>query len=123
MAKIVVIDDEKPILLILKEYFETLPDFEVSYFNSSKDASKHLLQEKCDLLITDFRMPELKGSEVVGIVRETEHNKNIPILFVSSFLDEVEKECADFTNIFYMSKPLIFGQFEEIIQKALGNNQ
>lgn len=119
MTKIVVIDDEKPIISILNEYFETLTGLEVHYFSSPREGSNFLLQEKCDLLISDYRMPEFKGSEVVRIVRDSEINKDIPVLFVSAFVDEVEKECHDITNIFYMSKPLIFGQFEEMIQKAL----
>lgn len=119
MTKIVVIDDEKPIISILKEYFETLPQYEVKYFSSSREASQYLLQEKCDLLISDYRMPELKGTEVVSIARKTEHNKNIPVLFVSAFTDEVIIECDGLKNIYYMSKPLIFGQFEEVIGRAL----
>lgn len=119
MAKIVVIDDEKPIISILKEYFESIPEYDVSYFSNSREGAEYLLKEKCDLLISDYRMQGLKGSEVAKVMRGTSQNSEVPILFVSAFSDEVIKECDGIPHIYYMSKPLIFGQFEEVIRRAL----
>ncbi len=69
-GKIVVVDDEK----IVTSAFSTLLKVEgfsdVNLFNSPKDAINFLKNNKPDLVISDFLMPEMNGLEFLREVKE-----------------------------------------------------
>ena len=47
--------------------------------------------QKIDLLITDFNMPKMDGAELVTEVRKIEEYKYIPILILSTEVNEEKK--------------------------------
>ncbi|MEO0124471.1 MAG: response regulator [candidate division WOR-3 bacterium] len=79
--KILVLDDEEPIRVLLKEVLND--DYEVVLCDNGKEAIKHITKEKFDLLITDIKMPGTHGFEVIERIRE--RNKDIPIVICSAY--------------------------------------
>ncbi len=70
MKKILFVDDEKQILRALKRLFVN-STYDV-YFAESGDAALKLLKDNTfDLLVTDIRMPEMDGIELLRQVKET----------------------------------------------------
>jgi len=63
------VDDEPKIRAIVGETLEGV-GFKVSCFASAMDCLKELRSQRCDLLITDARMPEMDGIE---LLREAKH--------------------------------------------------
>lgn len=77
--KILIVDDEKDILFLLRDFF-TLNDFDV--FTAS-DAMKalELIDEKPDIILLDVNMPEMNGIELCKRIR----NKiECPIIFLTA---------------------------------------
>lgn len=69
MAKrILFVDDEKQILRALRRLF-VQSDYEVSFANSAKEALEILEKNEIELLITDIRMPEMDGFELLREVK------------------------------------------------------
>ena len=69
MAKrILFVDDEKQILRALRRLF-VQSDYEVSFANSAKEALEILEKNEVELLITDIRMPEMDGFELLREVK------------------------------------------------------
>ncbi len=62
------VDDEAGIRETVRKTLDG-PDTEVSCFASAKDCLKYLRSKKCDLLITDIRMPEMDGLELIDHAR------------------------------------------------------
>jgi len=58
------VDDEPKIRAIVGETLEGV-GFKVSCFASAMDCLKELRSQRCDLLITDVRMPEMDGIELL----------------------------------------------------------
>ncbi len=63
------VDDEEKILKSLKRSFMDEP-YETIFANSGKEAIEVLKQKETHVLVTDMRMPEMSGLELLKIVRE-----------------------------------------------------
>ena len=78
------VDDESSIHETVRKTLEG-PDTEVSCFVSPHNCLEHLRSKKCDLLITDVRMPRMDGLELIA------HAKRIvpwiAVLVVSGYGD------------------------------------
>ena len=84
MSKILIADDEKEIVSLLKFYLEP-EGFTVYEAYNGKDAARIFEAEDIDLLIVDIMMPGMNGYEVIKLVRSKSDGKNnIPVLVVSA---------------------------------------
>lgn len=84
--KILVIDDEKMILNMLKRNFE-MEGYSVFTAESAKEALKQL---EChpDIILLDINMPGMNGMELCGLIRE---HIACPILFLTARVSEQDK--------------------------------
>lgn len=84
--KILVIDDEKMILNMLKRNFE-MEGYSVFTAKSAKEALKQL---DChpDIILLDINMPGMNGMELCGLIRE---HITCPILFLTARVSEQDK--------------------------------
>lgn len=79
--KILVIDDEIMLLSLLERSLST--DFEVKTASSGRDAARQCEEMKFDLIIMDVNMPEADGFQTLSSIRNLDHYRNIPVLFLS----------------------------------------
>ncbi len=63
------VDDEEKILKSLKRSFMDEP-YETIFANSGKEAIEVLKRKEAHVLVTDIRMPEMDGLELLRIVKE-----------------------------------------------------
>jgi PAS domain S-box-containing protein len=63
MSKIVAVDDEKMVTSALKTLFKIEGYADVNLFNTPQEALEFLANNKPDLIISDFIMPEMNGLE------------------------------------------------------------
>lgn len=79
--KILVIDDEEMILQLSKDILEN-ERYEVKTKSNGNEGLKLLEKEKFDLLLTDIKMPDIGGIDVIKFVRT--NNKEIPIIVITA---------------------------------------
>jgi DNA-binding NtrC family response regulator len=82
-GRVLVVDDDDAILEICTETLSVLPDTEVVIENNSARASERLATDSFDLLITDIRMPEMDGMELLRIARQLD--PNLQVLMLTGF--------------------------------------
>jgi DNA-binding response OmpR family regulator len=88
MAKsILVVDDEKRILSLLKAYLEQ-QGFDVVTAANGQDALYLARQQKPDLIILDVMMPEMDGYE---FMRQHRKERETPIILLTAKVDEDDK--------------------------------
>jgi YesN/AraC family two-component response regulator len=96
LARIMVVDDEKDILRIIKRDLEITNEFQVETFSSGNEA---LLSFKShepgyyDVIITDIRMPRMNGFELYRNIKEM--SPDTKIAFITAF--EINKD--EFTKV------------------------
>jgi FixJ family two-component response regulator len=89
MAKVVknhifFLDDESKVREVVKETLEEA-DLKVTCFASPVECLARLRSQKCDLLITDLRMPEKDGLELLADVKRL--SPWVPVLLITGYGD------------------------------------
>lgn len=84
---ILVVDDEKRIIALLKAYLEQ-QGFLVTTALNGKDAIYIARHEKPDLIILDIMMPEMDGYE---FMRQHRKERETPIILLTAKVDEDDK--------------------------------
>lgn len=80
MANILIADDEKEIVRLLRIYIEA-NDNKVFEANDGETALEILSNESIDLAIVDIMMPKINGYEVIKYIRK---ENSIPVLVISA---------------------------------------
>jgi type IV pilus assembly protein PilB len=88
--KILIVDDNRVVLKILTNILESQNYLIVSALNGV-DALKIAYQEKPDLIITDYMMPEMDGMALINKLKSQLATRFIPIIMLTS-KDEVDAE-------------------------------
>ncbi len=88
--KILVVDDEKDIVDILKYNLEKEHEFEVLAAYNGKEALE-LVENNPDLILLDIMMPELNGFEVCKQLKQNPASAKIPVIFLTAKENEIDE--------------------------------
>jgi len=81
--KVVMIDDEEDLCLMVKCNLEEKGNYEVATLSDPKQAESFVKQEMPDIILLDVVMPERRGPDVVIALKKDNDLKRIPIVMVS----------------------------------------
>ncbi len=87
MAKILIVDDEKNIVNVIKEYCE-FNELETDYAYNGLEAVEKAKINTYDCIVMDIMMPVMSGYEAVEEIRKF---KDIPILLCSAKVEEYDR--------------------------------
>lgn len=87
MQKILIVDDEKMIRNVIKEYAE-FDGFEVTEAEDGMEAVEICRKQDFDLIVMDIMMPRLDGYSAIKEIRKT---KQIPVIMLSARGEEYDK--------------------------------
>ena len=107
-AKVLVVDDERSILLLLKEALSQW-GYQVTVASSAAEALGLLKSELFDALITDIRMPDMSGLELLREVKKQDESIEVVMMTgyptIASAVQALKEGAYD-----YLSKPLILDE-------------
>ncbi len=114
------LDDEPAIREVVRETLED-SDFKVSCFGSPTECLVRLRSQKCHLLITDLRMPEKDGIELLADVRLLA--PWIPVLMITGYGDiPTAVKAMKAGAVDFIEKPLDKKNFVRKIRSVLKKN-
>ena len=87
MSRILIIEDEKTIAELEKDYLEQA-GYEVRIETDGESGLHTALRSEFDLVVLDLMLPGIDGFEVCRRIRET---KDIPIIIVSAKKEDIDK--------------------------------
>jgi len=102
--KILVVDDEKDMLEILKAKLE-FAGYEVLTAINGRDAIAKAKTQKPDLITLDIIMPDVDGAEVAETLKKDPETKDIPIIFLTCLIKKNEEEKHVKGGRYFMAKP------------------
>lgn len=117
--KILLIDDEPSICKFTKLNLERDGAFEVTTACSGKEGLEKALTEPFDLVITDFRMPEMDGKAVLDALKAA--RPECPVVLFSIYHDDASAMTVDIRNKAdgIISKPIDNAALLRTISEAL----
>lgn len=104
-AKVMIVDDNPMNVELLEEILSKL-NLQIFSFLKPQEACQVMLHEKFDLFLLDIMMPDMSGFELAKKIKETPHNKNTPMIFISALSDSHNKiKGYDLGSCAYIEKP------------------
>ena len=80
MAKILLVDDEEPILMLMSEILEQ-DNHEVTIARTGQEGINKYHSDKYDLVVTDLVMPEKSGLDLIMELRKS--NPEVKVIAIS----------------------------------------
>lgn len=117
MKTILVIDDDKMILMILKQTLSKV-GYRVSTVESGEEGIALLATNHVDLVLTDYLMPGMSGIEVLNIIKQNQ--PLVPIIMLTGHGDvaltikAIQQGAVDF-----IEKPIHSKELIEVIKRTL----
>lgn len=116
--KILVVDDEQSIRLLLENFLSQ--DYEVFCKSDGIEALEWLEGNLPDLIICDIQMPNMDGYECLAKIRQRGYTKHTPIIMLSATSESKERiKCYRLGAQDYLTKPFNPEELEELIKKNL----
>lgn len=117
MIKILAVDDEKGMCLIIRETFAPM-GFTVLSANSAEDAVKIVDKEKPKLVFLDIRMQGKSGLEVLKEIKRID--KTIKVVMLTVVSDEATKQKArELGADDFITKPFLSDHLEEVARAEI----
>ncbi len=117
--RILIVDDEKYILDFFIEIFKMFP-IQVDTAEDGLAAMEKVMHNEYDLVITDFKMPNMSGRELFQQIKAKRPQLAKRIIFITG--DTVSAETRLFfehNNNLYLAKPFKIEEVKEVIQQTL----
>ncbi len=119
-AHILVVDDDSCILDSMSLFLKKA-GFECTCFENAYDCLEYLRGQNCDLLITDVRMPDKDGIEL--LVETKRIAPWIPVLVMTSYGDiPLAVEAVKKGAVEFIEKPLEWESFLALVQSIVQQN-
>ena len=117
MKKILVIDDDPDICLLLQRFLKR-HDFEVVAVNSGTSGLATLEKEAFDVVLTDFRLGDMEGSAVLQSIKA--QSPTLPVIVITGYSDiRMAVNVIKLGAFDYITKPLFPDEILLTIKRAL----
>ncbi|MEN8189260.1 MAG: response regulator [Thermodesulfobacteriota bacterium] len=119
MNTVLIVDDDKSFLLSLIDGFKAYEDrFAIVTAHDGAEAVKILGKKDINLVLTDLKMPNMDGFELVAHL--SSHHPEVPVIVMTAFgTPEMENNLKDMGAFQYIEKPINFSTLVEKILKGL----
>lgn len=124
MAKIMVIDDEPDIILLIKHILKRA-GHEIIGAESGEVALNKLKDEKPDLILLDIMMPVMHGWKTLEKIRKIKDSEDIPVVILTAGAITFELFKRSDLNEFvdYIAKPFKWDSLIEKVDEILENQR
>lgn len=119
MKNVLIIDDEKSLLFSMQKGFEPFKEeLNIMTAENGIEALNILASHDVDLVVTDLKMPEMDGFELLAHL--SEHYPGLPAMVMTAFnTPEIEKRLNANRSMTIFEKPVNFDEFTKTILDAM----
>lgn len=123
MKKVVVIDDEPFILMMIEDKLRNAR-IEVVTLRSSVNAVEVIRKEKPGLVILDWMMPEISGIEVCRTLKQDSETSDIPIFMLTAKGQDADEQLGLRCGVArYITKPFSPKALLEMVQEVIDSDE
>ncbi|MEK4346999.1 response regulator transcription factor [Paenibacillus sp. FSL P4-0184] len=123
MQKIMVVDDEEVLRMLIEDTLEDLENVEIHTAENGLEALSKLSTDPYDLVILDYMMPEMTGIEVLQQLDE-EKKKTTAILMLTAKAQDVDRiRAVEAGARYFMPKPFSPMELLQIVEGILSGEE
>ena len=119
---ILLVDDEKDILELFTEYLSS-NGFNTISFQNPLDALGYFYQNQsnCSLVITDYKMPQMTGLDLIHKIRKQDIDCKIRTIIISAFIkDNLPYDKSYIKTVDkILEKPVYLDRLKKIVQELI----
>ncbi len=116
--KILIVDDEASLTMLLKEELQELDTYEVDLAFDGAEAINFIQKILYDVVLLDMKMPRVDGKEVLQFI--SEHSPASQVIILSQYADlKMAVETTKLGAYEVLGKPYDIDQVEQTIQRAI----
>ena len=119
MRKVLVVDNEPVIGLLIKRGLELSKDYDVSVCTDSRDAFNAIKEQQPDIILVDVNMPGLSGPQLVQQLKSDETTRNIPCVYITGNLVAGELVDPQDARAVSIAKPFTTPQLIAVLDTVL----
>jgi len=116
-SKLLIVDDEAGYRDVLKTIFEA-DGYSVSTAANGRSALAHLKAKKCDLIVSDVRMPDIDGIELLKGAREADPDIGVVLMTAFGTVDTA-REAFKLGADDFIQKPFNNDELRTIVKRTL----
>ncbi len=118
--RVLLVDDQRQVTRMLRSSLELSGrSYEVLDVGSAEEALREMEQGPVDLVVTDLRLPEMTGLELIARIRQN-HPKLRAILVTGQPTRQVEAQARTLGVVAFIPKPISTTLFLAAVDRALG---
>jgi CheY-like chemotaxis protein len=118
MSRVLIIEDESVLRSSVARGISKL-GIDVEEAGTLNDALELIDAGAPDLIISDIDMPERSGLELLGELGR--RDLNIPIIFVSGYLNAYRSQIPHHASVEVLEKPVPIGELRAVVRRRLGD--
>ncbi|MDH5581259.1 MAG: response regulator, partial [Bdellovibrionales bacterium] len=120
MTSICLVDDDENVREVFSMFIEeNYPEVAITECGNGYEALDKIKDQKFDLLISDLKMPDMDGEELIGRLDQFPDTRPLNILILTGFLGEIGEGVSKQKNISFLTKPFKENVFKAYIRKNL----
>lgn len=120
MSKVVVIDDEPFILMMIEDKLKKAK-IDVITLRDSKSAHEVIRKEKPDLVILDWMMPELSGIDLCRTIKQDPELADIPVFMLTAKGQDSDEQLGLKCGVTrYITKPFSPKALLDMVREVTG---
>ncbi len=120
MSKVIVIDDEPFILMMIEDKLKKAK-IDVTTLRESRNALAVIKKDKPELIILDWMMPELSGIDLCKMIKADPELKDIPVFMLTAKGQDSDEQQGFQCGVSrYITKPFSPRSLLEMVQEIIG---
>lgn len=118
MKKLLIVDDEPSIRLLVRRVFQS--EYTVLEAKDGKEALDLILHQRPDIILMDIMMPEADGLSTLNAIKGNKKSSSIPVIMITGVgYDLNEAHARSLGAADYLRKPLTPQDLKETVKRNI----
>jgi DNA-binding NtrC family response regulator len=123
VKKVLIVDDEETLTWSMaKSLSKDRDKYSILVANTGKEALSILKNNSVDLVISDIRMPDVNGLDILTTIRNNFPDTKV-IIMTAYGSSDIQKEATKRGSLYYVEKPFEIDDIRKLILKIFRQNR
>ncbi len=118
--RVLIVDDSRMSMRYITQVFSNLGVEHIVQAANGREAAERIRDERFDLVVSDYNMPEMDGEQLVHYIRQLSDQQELPVLMVTGEQDESRLASVRQAGVSaLLDKPFDLATARELIRRVL----